>query len=187
MVDVPEGNFQSGTSKKTVTANVGKFSIDKFEVTNAQYHTFKKEFNVPAGKEKNPVGEISYFEAEAYCKSVGKRLPTRNEWEKAARGTDGRLYPWGNKFDPTKANTVESEKGGSTPVGSFEKGKSPYGAMDMAGNVWEWVDEWEGADKKYRLALGGSYFDDAENASVVSILKSIPDDMHEYVGFRCAK
>ncbi len=186
MVDIPEGDYKSGPTKKTV--KVQKFSIDTFEVTNAQYKEFRKDFEIPAGKEKNPVAEISYFDAEAYCKSVGKRLPTLNEWEKAARGTDGREYPWGNKFDPAKANTIESEKNGSVPVGSLSKGQSPYGVMDMAGNLWEWVDAWDASgEKKYRLSLGGSYFDDAENAKVYAELKAIPDDQHEYVGFRCAK
>jgi len=185
MIEIPEGSFQAGPEKKSV--DVKKFSIDKFEVTSEQYKSFKKELAIPAGKEKLPVSEVSYFDAEAYCKSLGKRLPTLFEWEKAARGTDGRDYPWGNKFDAGKANTIESDKNSSVPVGSYEKGKSPYGVMDMAGNVWEWVDAWDSTDKRYRLSLGGSYFDDAEHARVYEALKSIPDDMHEYVGFRCAK
>lgn len=185
MVDIPEGDYKSGPSKKTVKVN--KFSIDINEVTNAEYKEVVKDFAIPAGKEKHPIAEISYFDAEAYCKAVGKRLPTLNEWEKAARGTDGRDYPWGNKFDPANANTLDSEKNGSTPVGSFAKGKSPYGIMDMAGNLWEWVDAWESSDKKYRLSMGGSYFDDSDMAKVYSELKAIPDDQHEYVGFRCAK
>ncbi len=185
MIDIPGGDYKSGPSKKTV--KVEKFSIDTYEVTNAEYKEVNKNFEIPAGKEKNPVQEISYFDAEAYCKALGKRLPTLFEWEKAARGTDGRLYPWGNDFDKSKTNTVESGKGGTVPVGSYPNGKSPYGVMDMAGNLWEWVDAWDSAEKKYRLSMGGSYFDDEENAKVFSELKSIPDDEHEYVGFRCAK
>lgn len=185
MVDIPEGDYKSGPSKKTVKVN--KFSIDVNEVTNEQYKEVVKDFAIPAGKEKHPIAEISYFEAEAYCKAVGKRLPTLNEWEKAARGTDGREYPWGNKFDPAKANTLDAGKNGTTPVGSYSNGQSPYGVMDMAGSLWEWVDAWDSADKKYRLSMGGSYFDDADMAKVYSELKAIPDDQHEYVGFRCAK
>ena len=186
MVDVPEGDYKSGPNKKVV--NVKKFSIDTYEVTNAQYKEINKGFDIPAGKEKHPVAEISYFDAEAYCKAVGKRLPTFNEWEKAARGTDGREYPWGNKFDPAKANTLDSDKNGTVAVGSLGKGgQSPYGAMDMAGNLWEWVDAWDVGEKKYRISMGGSYFDDGDKARVYSELKSIPDDQHEYVGFRCAK
>lgn len=185
MVDVPEGDYKSGPGKKVV--NVKKFSIDTYEVTNAQYKEINKGFEIPAGKEKHPVAEISWFDAEAYCKAVGKRLPTFSEWEKAARGTDGREFPWGNKFDPAKANTLDSEKNGSVAVGSLSKGVSPYGAMDMAGNLWEWIDAWDAGEKKYRLSMGGSYFDDADKAKVYSFLKSIPDDQHEYVGFRCAK
>lgn len=185
MVDVPAGDYKSGKSKKTV--KVEKFSIDIYEVTNAQYKEFKKEFEIPAGKEKHPVAEISYFDAEAYCKSVGKRLPTRNEWEKAARGTDDREYPWGNSFEKARANTLESDKNGTVPVGSYPKGASPYGVMDMAGNLWEWVDAWDSAEKKYRIAMGGSYFEDGDMSKIYTELKSIPDDQHEYMGFRCAK
>lgn len=185
MIEIPEGDYKSGPSKKTV--KVQKFSIDTNEVTNAQYKEVVKEFEIPAGKEKHPVAEISYFDAEAYCKAVGKRLPTFNEWEKAARGTDGRNYPWGDNFEKGRANTLEAGKNGSDPVGSYPKGKSAYGVMDMAGNLWEWVDAWDSAEKKYRLSMGGSYFDDEGMAKVYAVLKSIPDDQHEYVGFRCAK
>ncbi|MBI5636669.1 MAG: SUMF1/EgtB/PvdO family nonheme iron enzyme [Nitrospinae bacterium] len=185
MVEIPAGDYKSGPSKKTV--KVEKFSIDTNEVTNAQYKEFRKEFEIPAGKEKHPVAEISYFDAEAYCKAVGKRLPTRNEWEKAARGTDDREYPWGSKFEKGKANTLESEKNGTTPVGSYPKGASQYGVMDMAGNLWEWVDAWDSGEKKYRIAMGGSYFEDGDMSKVYTELKSIPDDQHEYMGFRCAK
>lgn len=185
MIEIPDGDYLSGDAKKSV--HVNKFSIDMHEVTNAQFQAVNKDFKIPDKKEKHPVAEVSYFDAEAYCKAVGKRLPTFNEWEKAARGADGRTYPWGNKFDTAKANTIESELNSSTPVGKYPAGKSPYGAMDMAGNVYEWVDAWDGNEKKYRIALGGSYFDDSEKAKTWVTLRSIPDDIHEYVGFRCAK
>jgi len=185
MVKVPEGEFKSGEAGKPV--KVAAFEIDKFEVTNEEYKNFQKDFHFPAGKEKHPVTEVTYFDAEAYCKAVGKRLPTGTEWEKAARGTDGRKYPWGNTFKTENANTMESGKTDTLPAGSFKDGASPYGAMDMAGNVWEWVDQWTADDKKYRTVMGGSFFDTQEKAMVFAILKSIPDDSHTYIGFRCAK
>lgn len=185
MVEVPGGKFKSGPDLHEVT--VKSFEIDKFEVTNAQYKSFKSDFAIPDGKDNHPVVEVSYFDADEYCKAFGKRLPTQEEWEKAARGSDGRLYPWGNDFDSDAANTAESGPGDTSPVGSYEKGKSPYGAMDMAGNVWEWVNTWSTDDKKYRILMGGSFFDEQHKSSTIATLYSIPDDMHTYVGFRCVK
>jgi len=185
MVKIPAGDFKTGPDMKTV--NVGEFSIDKYEVTNAQFKKFYNDLEFEAGKENHPVVEISYFDAESYCKSIGKRLPTDLEWEKAARGEDGRLYPWGPTFDSKKANTNESGIGSTTPVGSFKDGASPYGVMDMSGNVWEWVDAWVDADKQYRETRGGSFFDDRKKSTVIGTLKSIPDDIHTFIGFRCAK
>jgi len=185
MVKIPGGEFKSGKDNKT--ADVKGFKIDKFEVTFAEFNKYDKETPVPAGKGNYPVSEISYFDAEGYCKSLGKRLPTMPEWEKAARGDDGRKYPWGNQFDSKNANTQESGVGETVAVGSYKGGKSPYGVMDMSGNVWEWVNAWASKDKKYRVVMGGSYFEEAGNSTVYSTLKSIPDDIHSYIGFRCAK
>lgn len=185
MVNIPEGDFLSGPNKAKVS--VKAFEIDKFEVTNAQYKEVSKDFQIPAGKENNPATDVNYFDAEAYCKAVGKRLPTANEWEKAARGADGRTFPWGNKADPGKANVLESGKGATVPVGLFKDGGSSYGVMDMAGNVWEWVNAYADAEKQYRVLMGGSFFDEMGNSTAYSKLKSIPDDTHEYYGFRCAK
>jgi len=185
MIEVPAGEFKSGADLKAV--NVDKFSIDKFPVTNADFKSFKKNFEVPPGKEKHPVVEISYFEAEEYCKAQGKRLPSGLEYEKAARGTDGRVYPWGGTFRKEDVNSLESERSDTVAVGSHAGNKSPYGVMDMVGNVWEWVETWEGKSKQYRFVMGGSYFDDKEQCKVFSSLRSIPDDTHPYIGFRCAK
>src|SRR3989338_6230189 len=184
MVLIPGGKFLFGVNKKKI--ELGDFYIDKYEVANAQYKKVKSEHTFPDGKEDFPVTEVSYFEAEEYCKEAGKRITTSVEWEKAARGTDGRLYPWGDKFDSKKTNSIEAAKDGPVKVGSLEKGKSPYGVYDMSGNVWEWVDAWD-SKKQYRIMRGGSYFDSEDMNKTISTLMSIPDDIHGYIGFRCVK
>jgi len=185
LIKIPGGTFKSGPDGKSAT--VDKFYIDKLEVTNKEFKKFKKGFQYPAGKDNYPVAEVTYFDAEAYCKSVGKRLPTQLEWEKAARGTDGRTYPYGNDYDSDKANTFDSGVGDPVAVGSYKNGKSPYGVMDMSGNVAEWVNAWADKNKQYRLLMGGSFFDDDSRTKVYSHNSSIPDDVHPFYGFRCAK
>jgi len=184
MVKVEGGTVKLGENKQPVA--VEPFQIDKTEITNAMYQAVNKDFEVPAGMANHPVVEVSYFDAESYCKSQGKRLPTRKEWEMAARGSDGREYPWGNTFNAANANTLESGTNATAEAGSHPKGASPYGAQDMCGNVWEWVDEWDSA-KQYRLLMGGSYFEDKTRATAYSTLTSIPEDTHTYSGFRCVK
>lgn len=122
------------------------FYIDQNEVTQSEYRQFKPDFKIVPGDENKPVTHVTKAEVVAYLKSQGKRLPTAAEWEKAARGTDGRLYPWGNQWDYHKGNLTEKGRSGSfcstgrmKPVGSFPQGDSPYGCHDMCGNAYEWV------------------------------------------------
>jgi len=186
MVSVPSGKFIYGQVYAKQEVDLPAFKIDKYEVTNEQYAKVVKDFKYDPEEAHFPAVFVSEIEAEAYCAAVGKRLPSEQEWEKAARGTDGRLYPWGNEFDKDAAVTKETTPDGkkASEVGSREKGKSPYGAMDMAGNVWEWTS---GFEERYSILRGGSYFEPDWAATVISTLTSIPEDGKEYVGFRCAK
>jgi serine/threonine-protein kinase len=144
------------------------FYIGVTEVTNEQYAAFLaatkraapptwKDGKVPEGQGKCPVSSVSYLDASAYCDwKGGYRLPTEVEWEYAARGTDGRLYPWGNDFSPTKCNTFTSGKNGPVDVGWFKDGKGPNGTLDQAGNVWEWTSS-DGPAANQKWIKGGSY------------------------------
>jgi iron(II)-dependent oxidoreductase len=131
------------------------FWIYRYEVTNEQYAKFVSATGrsapshwsggrIPSGLEKHPMWNVSWEDAKAYCEWAGVRLPTEAEWEKAARGTDGRVWPWGNEWDPKKCNAYGRADGFyyTAPVGSFPQGVSPYGVMDMAGNVWEWCADY---------------------------------------------
>ncbi|MCY4570594.1 MAG: formylglycine-generating enzyme family protein [Candidatus Poribacteria bacterium] len=142
------------------TVFVDAFYIDKYEVTNKQYKQFLTETGykpkhyldrLPYNAPNLPAVVLEWEDAVAYTVWAGKRLPTEAEWEKAARGTDGRIWPWGNEWDGTKlsGNDGTGLKDGykeTAPVGQFPQGASPYGAHDMAGNLWEWVSDWYDPD-----------------------------------------
>jgi formylglycine-generating enzyme required for sulfatase activity len=144
------------------TVYVDGYHIDRYEVTNQQFQAFvdatgyvtdaehKSEASTwrtayTEDKDSHPVVWMSWNDARAYCRWAGKRLPTEAEWEKAARGTDARLWPWGNTWDADRLNSRATRLGTTTPVGSYADGASSYGVMDMAGNVWEWVNDWYSA------------------------------------------
>ena len=137
------------------SVDVAAFAISQTPVTNALYAVFQRETGayqpliwggaLPARLHDHPVMDVSWQDAQAFCRwlsvQTGQRyrLPTEAEWEKAARGTDGRTFPWGNTFDIQCCNVKESGLGSTTPVGSYPAGASPYNVLDMAGSVWEWT------------------------------------------------
>jgi formylglycine-generating enzyme required for sulfatase activity len=191
---------------------LGEFYIDKTEVTNKQYKEFSDSTNrkPPAnwpgglysdGTGDNPVVFVTWSDAEQYCKWKGKRLPTEAEWEKAARGTDGRGYPWGDEFDIKKVNTL-GEFGGTIPVGTLKEGASPYGALDMAGNAQEWTSDWykrypgnnyddEDYGEKFKVVRGGGWGGMGHYTLRVYVRAAFrniapPDGIYDDLGFRCA-
>ncbi|MFN0112954.1 MAG: SUMF1/EgtB/PvdO family nonheme iron enzyme [Blastocatellia bacterium] len=156
MVYVPGGQFEMGLVKgdeyetPAHTETVKPFFMDRTEVTNEQYLAFVtatknrapshwNDGKFPTDGAKLPVVNVSWDDVEAYAKWIGKRLPTEAEWEFAARGSDGRIYPWGNVWVAANANANHIANGAISKVGSFPAGASPFGALDMCGNVWEWT------------------------------------------------
>lgn len=134
----------------------------------------------------HPVVGVSYYEAEAYAKWADKRLATEIEWEKAARGTDGWIYPWGEVFDKEKCNTRESGLHKTTRVARYPNGVSPYGCYDMAGNVWEWTCSLAD-NKEVKVIRGGSWDDYQVNARCANRFRYDPDGRYGFVGFRCVR
>lgn len=182
MALVPAGPFIYGPEEAEQKLSLPAFFIDLYEVTNEAYAKVRPH-QYPDHQATHPVISVSWNDAKRYCEAGGKRLPTEQEWEKAARGTDGRRYPWGDTFDPTKANTGHRFSG-PTPVDKFPEGRSPYGVYDMTGNVWEWTSSEQGGGKVVR---GGLWFDTVIGAKATYRNSFPPGTQLEYIGFRCAK
>ena len=202
MVLVPAGEFtmgaidQSPDERPQRTIDLEAFYIDKYEVTNGQFKAVVPTHKFDEGFENFPATNVTWEQATAYAAAVKKRLPTEAEWEKAARGTDGRAYPWGELFDPSMANTGGSVGAKPTEVGQYLGGASPYGCLDMAGNVYEWTSSWYKAypgnqeikkdyGQVYRVLRGGSYQTRSYDARCVKRHYAPMDASRADYGFRC--
>ncbi len=234
MALIPEGEFVMGNNHGNSTEQperkvyLNRYWIDKYEETFVQYYAFvnvtghrKPRLAGYLGVETkdlprlmNPfsaVVGVSWEDAVAYCQWKGKRLPTEAEWEKAAKGTNQRKWPWGNEERPEYANLKGDADGAryTAPVGAFRQDKSPYGAFDMAGNVMEWVADWYQEDYygvmparnplgpqkgeqtahfgEQRVIRGASWNDSLERAQTTVRFKMNPNYRDVTIGFRCAK
>lgn len=204
MVLVPAGPFIMGANESAPDesprreVNLDAYYIDKFEVTNARFKAVFPAHTFPKGQEEFPVSNVSWNQATEYARSIGKRLPTEAEWEKAARGTDGREFPWGRDFNPDFCNTKERDIGDCLKPGSSLGGVSPYGCFDMAGNVYEWVQDWYEAypgntqvtkdyGQIYRILRGGAYTEPQFQARCARRHFDRMDAKKPTYGFRCAK
>jgi len=219
MVWVPAGEFLMGSASTDKTALdlekpqrrvvLDGYWIYQYEVTVAQFRAFCDDAGYAydwndrkpywGWNDKHPMVNVSWHEARAYAEWAGVRLPTEAQWEKAARGTDGRIYPWGNDSSVTKCNTSEKALRKTMPVGSYPAGASPYGAQDMAGNVGEWCSDWyDGYSKtalrnptgpatgKWRILRGGSWRYLADSARCASRDYGSVGFFWVNAGFRCA-
>jgi formylglycine-generating enzyme required for sulfatase activity len=169
------------------------------QLENPDSHILTRQgrYVVESGYEQHPVTNVSWYGAQAYCRHFDMRLPTEAEWEKAARGTDGWTYPWGNTADPTKLN-AGYRVGDTAPIGSYPDGGSPYGVYDLAGNVWEWTADWYQAypgnrhhnpffGQKYKVVRGGSWNHPDSDARAAHRDIAHPARRIHVVGFRCAR
>jgi formylglycine-generating enzyme required for sulfatase activity len=225
LVLIPAGEFIMGHKGNYDTLpvrrlNLPAFYIDKYEVTNKRYKRFidATGYKVPwsqdpavaafiwdwqkriypEGKGDDPVVLINWEDAQTFCRWAGKRIPTEAEWEKAARGVNGKAYPWGDDWAAGKANTRESGLMQTAPFGNFKEDVSEYGVHDMAGNVSEWVEEWFAPypgnpmtsyeeRNKYRVLRGGSWDYAHSIANGHHRQYALPQSQMAAIGFRCVK
>ena len=214
MVYIPGGTFMMGRENSPDRAErpahyvtVAPFYLDKTPVTNADYAEFMQatghpppstwpEGTYPGEQTLWPVTGVTWDDAGAYAKWKGKRLPTEAEWEFAARGNDGRIYPWGNQFDPTLTNSEETGLDHPEPIGSHRAAATPFGILDMSGNVWQWCQD---AYRPYpngrlgfqvpitaRAIRGGSFKSDKNHVTTTARNLDLASARSEEIGFRCA-
>jgi formylglycine-generating enzyme len=225
LVLIPAGEFTMGHKSGYDTLPVRRISlpafyIDKYEVTNKRYKRFidATAYKVPwsqdpavaayawdwqkriypEGKGDDPVVLVSWEDAKAFCTWAGKRIPTEAEWEKAARGSKGKPYPWGDDWANGKANTAESGVKQTAPSGTFKGDVSEYGVYDLGGNVSEWVEEWFAPypgnpmtsyeeRNKYRVLRGGAWDYSHSIANGYHRQYALPQSQMTAIGFRCVK
>ncbi|MBM3239487.1 hypothetical protein FJZ31_24605 [Candidatus Poribacteria bacterium] len=229
MIYIPEGEFIMGTSDEQIDILLRQFPdrkrslvddekpqhrvyldgywIYKYEVTVAQYRKFCQETKRQMPEEpswgwqaEHPIVNVTWNDAVAYCQWAGVELPTEAQWEKAARGTGGRIWPWGNKWDANKCNNSQTGPQKTTPVGNYPQGASPYGVMDMVGNVSEWCADWydenyyqnsparnpQGPSSgKWRVLRGGSWLLNPDHLRVAYRYWFLPAYRSSVIGFRC--
>ena len=216
VVRVPAGDFTMGSPPNEGEADehpqhrvqLPEFRIDKTEVTWRQFRKFAEATGAPlppapiwGAADDYAVSNVTWDEAATYCGWVGGRLPTEAEWEKAARGTDGRRYPWGNDYELERCSALEGGPHRPYSVGSFPRCLSPYGVLDMAGNAWEWCADWyagtypdEGvsedpqgpASGTMRVLRGGAWVDQRVYLRTAYRLERLPSMRHFLFGLRCA-
>ena len=196
-VDIPAGAVLLG--KELTPVQVEKFQMARYPVTNAQYQRFiqKTEHQPPRSWDEGvypekkgdcPVTEVSCEDADAYAAWAGYRLPAFEEWERAARGDDGRLFPWGDEIDKPRCNTAELAAGGTTPVGSFPEGVSAFGCYDMVGNIWEWTRTWyDEEEQHFRVVRGGAWYYNHDYSTCISYDFFSKEYAEFVIGFRLAR
>ena len=166
--------------------SVAAFWVDKTPVTNLEFAEFRPAHidRYPDEEDHHPVVSVSWHDAQAYAGWLGKELICETRWEKAARGRDGRLYPWGNEYLPGCLNAQEGGRRTTTSVGAYPEGASPYGCLDMAGNVWEWTASSWSEGGPFKVQKGGSTLNPAPLQQASSRQEAFPDFVLQWVGFR---
>ncbi len=220
MIRIPAGEFIMGEdfTKKSLgprhTVFLDDYYIDQFHVTNYYYQTFVNETGrkpppnwiggrFQQGKGNHPVSFVNWFDATDYCNWAGKRLPSEAEWEKAARGDDGRMFPWGPKYLKDHANVHQEGIHETTAIDQYPQGISPHGLYDTAGNLFQWTSDWflpypgnkvphPNFGKTLKVLRGGSFFDCSNYRCGISFqtfnrISLLPQTHAISAGFRCAK
>ncbi len=195
MVFVTSGTFLSGANK--TSKDVKGFWIDQFPVTNAEYLAFVEATGYRSPKfwsegrlrePEAPVVGVSWYDAFKFAAFAGKSLPSKDQWEKSVRGTQGQAYPWGDEITPELANYEQDDGSDAIEVnGTYPGNVSEFGVRDAIGNVWEWTDSPDPQDSEQRVVCGGSWCDPASFVRVDEHLAAYPKDKYDNIGFRCVR